>query len=323
MSASAPANDRRAGRELWRIAAGVVVGLFLAGLILLGMRTGSRLSLWFFVQGRFWLALGALIVLAWGTIASLRRRPFVQRGRLVLLVGCALVFGVVNLPFPYPSPREGRPSAVPFRLPFEGAWTTIWGGATTDGNRLAAFYPDRRFGYDFTVVDEDGRRFAGTGERPEDWLAFGRPVLAPCAGTVERVQDGLPDVAPGLRAPDADPNGNHVVLRVAQGEYLFLGQLRQGSIVVGPGQLVEPGDPIGEVGSSGASPVTPFPHLAIHLQTTPESRWGAGVPLRFSEVECPGRDCLDAADPRGGIDRGGRLVGDVVRPASADPRPGD
>jgi hypothetical protein len=41
-----------------------------------------------------------------------------------------------------------------------------------------------RYSYDFTVVDADGNRYRGNGEKHEDHFAYGRPVLAPGDGTV-------------------------------------------------------------------------------------------------------------------------------------------
>lgn len=56
--------------------------------------------------------------------------------------------------------------------------------------------------------------------------------------------------------------GNHVVLQCGEVQVL-LAHMRQGSVAVREGQLVETGQKLGEVGNSGN---TATPHLHIHAQ---------------------------------------------------------
>jgi hypothetical protein len=96
-----------------------------------------------------------------------------------------------------------------------------------------------------------------------DYLSFGLPVLAPVAGEVVVVRDGLPDTPPG-QANTKENWGNHVVIRAADGSHVWLAHLRQGSVGVTVGNWVRAGDALGACGNSGRSPQ---PHLHLHVQT--------------------------------------------------------
>ncbi len=96
---------------------------------------------------------------------------------------------------------------------------------------------------------------------PAAYAIFGAPLVAPCAGTVVAAQGTRPD----FEVPQQDSVnrlGNHVILRCGEAEIVFA-HMRQGSVAVAPGDQVEVGDRLGEVGNSGASTE---PHLHIHAQ---------------------------------------------------------
>jgi murein DD-endopeptidase MepM/ murein hydrolase activator NlpD len=243
------------------------------------------------------LGAGALVIAALGLAMAARRRPFVQPARMAAFVVLALVVGSASYPLPFPAEREGHSSRVEFDFPLEGEWTVAWGGADSSRNLLARSRADRRFGYDL-VLDRDGSRHAGDGSRPQDWYAFGRPLFAPCDGTVVSAVDGIADRPPLERSSAEEELGNHLVLEVAPHEYLFLCNLRIGSLRVAAGQQVSRGDPLAEVGSSGLQRFTSGPHLALHLQDTPEPRWGQGIPMAFHDVLVDGEP-VDRAQPRG------------------------
>lgn len=161
------------------------------------------------------------------------------------------------------------------RLPFTGEWTVVWGGRTVEENYHAA-YGDQRFAYDFLVV-QGGSTHAGSGADNHDYYCFELPILAPAAGLVVAVVDGVPDNKPGEFGDD-DTLGNHVIIDHGAGEYSFLAHFKNGSVAVAPGQRVATGDQIGACGNSGRSSE---PHLHYHLQDTAEFGRGAGLPARF------------------------------------------
>ena len=155
--------------------------------------------------------------------------------------------------------RSGLP--VPVQLPFRGTWICTQGN---DGEHT--HQGPWRHGLDFEVSDRDGNRHCGEGEELTDWLCYRLPVTAAAAGTVIRVVDGLEDTA--IDEVDTENNwGNLVILQHAPGLYSMVAHLSPGSLAVSEGDLVQAGQTLGKVGSSGRSPV---PHLHFQLQATPD-----------------------------------------------------
>jgi len=132
----------------------------------------------------------------------------------------------------------------------------------TLGQESLAVYRAQSYAVDIVRLDRFGRR--ADGWWPTDlprYYVFGEPVHAPCSGSVARTEDRLPDLAP----PDHDrqhPAGNYVLLECTEASVL-LAHLMQSSITVRPGQRVQEGERIGQVGNSGLSIE---PHLHIHAQ---------------------------------------------------------
>lgn len=96
---------------------------------------------------------------------------------------------------------------------------------------------------------------------PADYAIFGAPLVAPCDGIVVAAANDMAD----LQVPHQDTInrlGNHVILHCGEAE-VVLAHMRRGSVTVARGDRVKNGDPIGEVGNSGASSE---PHLHIHAQ---------------------------------------------------------
>jgi len=302
--------------EAWAWLAYACAALQAALLVYLGTRPGGEWPVIAYRDLRPVLELLALATLFGATVWCLVRRPVLQRRRLAPCACLLLVVGVGSYPFPYPSSREGVPSSVRFRLPFAaagdagaaGEWTVVWGGERREHNILAAFSPDRRWGLEL-VVTEAGRSRRGQARAPEDHLVYGREVLAPADGRVAGVTTGLAD----------EPLGDHVVIRVAEGEYAFLCHLQEGSIAVAAGQQVRAGEPIGRVGATGRSSTTPEPHLALHLQTTPFAGRGEAVPWRFHDFLADGIPVASGL-PTGGVGPGGTFTGQRVRSRAREGR---
>jgi Urea transporter/Peptidase family M23 len=101
-------------------------------------------------------------------------------------------------------------------------------------------------------------------------------VIVPASGIVESVRNDIADNPLGI-CNYADNWGNHVLIRMDQGNWALLAHLRQHSIVVVPGMRVQIGTYLAAVGNSGRSPV---PHLHLHVQGAP---WlgAATVPFRL------------------------------------------
>ena len=194
-----------------------------------------------------------------------------------------------------PDPAATHDSQVEFQVPFEGLWWVFWGGDEELQN-YHAVAKDQRHALDL-VVWRDGGTHRGNGTANEDYWAYGQRVLAPAAGTVVTVVDGLPDNAPQVETNAFSPAGNHIVIEVADGQYVLIAHLQAGSLTVAEGDPVAAGQAIGLVGNSGN---TSEPHIHIHLQDKPSFDPSAtGLPLVFTSYLANG----DAVDR-------GRLIAD-------------
>ncbi|MCB9515705.1 MAG: peptidoglycan DD-metalloendopeptidase family protein [Candidatus Latescibacteria bacterium] len=196
-----------------------------------------------------------------------------------------------------------RPAAVAFpsdyldyvpktrlHLPVAGEWFVAWGGRTLEENYHASTR-DQRFALDLLVMDGDATH-VDDGAHNSDYFAYGRPVLAPAAGTVVAAVDSVPENAPG-QMDGASPLGNHVVIDHGNGEFSFLAHLQPRSLRVAPGDRVEPGDTLGLCGNSGHSSE---PHLHYHLQNSPRFGDGDGLPAPFLAYSADGRP-VDRGEP--------------------------
>ena len=125
------------------------------------------------------------------------------------------------------------------------------------------------------------------------------------------VVDGITDDAPISASSEAF--GNHLVIEVAEGEFLFLTQLLAGSLTPEIGDVVQQGELVARVGASGYSPVSPMPHLGLHLQTSPAPREGEGIPWSFHNYQVSGEHVAKGLPP-GGVGREGALLGARVSP---------
>ncbi|NJK28612.1 MAG: M23 family metallopeptidase, partial [Coleofasciculaceae cyanobacterium SM2_3_26] len=115
-----------------------------------------------------------------------------------------------------------------------------------------------------TQDDHDGTDFA---LRDLQAAAAGVEVRAAAAGTVLRVRDGVPDrlIRSGEEAAAVNDIGcgNAVVIDHGEGWQSNYCHLRNGSVAVAPGDTVNSGDRLGEVGASG---LASFPHVHFGLQ---------------------------------------------------------
>lgn len=151
-------------------------------------------------------------------------------------------------------------------LPFEGERVITQGFSGALTHRGAW-----RHALDFERYEGD-RSFRGAGVQLDDFYTFDAPVLAPCAGTIARVVDGVPDNLPGQNNTDQNW-GNYVLIRADAGYHVLLSHFKKSGVQVAEGQRVRSGDLLGQGGNSGRSPV---PHVHLHVQDTP----AIGAPTR-------------------------------------------
>lgn len=206
--------------------------------------------------------------------------PFTLLQSLLHTFGQLVV--IVRLRGQLPSP--GTRVAEGYRPPFRGTWIVARGGVDPDRSHSWEIL-NQRYAYDFYVTDEGGRSYRGTGERLEDYYAFGQEVVAPKDGVVVAVRDGIRDFPYAGRGwidfLTWDFRGNWVTIRHAPGEYSFIAHFRPGSLRVRPGQAVRAGEVLGLCGNSGHSTE---PHIHFHVQDRPNFYFAAGLPVRFGDA---------------------------------------
>jgi murein DD-endopeptidase MepM/ murein hydrolase activator NlpD len=193
----------------------------------------------------------------------------------------------------YPSPHLDYRTRTSLRLPVRGEWTVVWGGRTLKQN-YHAFTRDQRFASDLLIM-RDGRTHTGDGKQLADYYCYGQPVLAPAAGTVVWVQDGLPDNPPGQMDP-AHATGNSLILDHGNGEYSLIAHLQPGSMHFKTGDHVKADAEIGRCGNSGN---TSEPHVHYHLQDGPKPFEADGLPVTFVDLIVDGKTVAGAEIEQG------------------------
>lgn len=91
-------------------------------------------------------------------------------------------------------------------------------------------------------------------------MQAGVNVLAAAPGTVKGVRDGVADFAPVVEGKEC---GNGVVIDHGDGWQTQYCHLKQGSVVVKPGETLAQGAVLGQIGQSG---MAAFPHLHLALR---------------------------------------------------------
>jgi murein DD-endopeptidase MepM/ murein hydrolase activator NlpD len=184
---------------------------------------------------------------------------------------------------PYAEAKEIIRNNTKMKLPFKGEWSVTWGGDTKEQNYHVESVAQKN-AFDFLIYDEKGLTHKGTGEANEDYYAFGKELYAPCDGEVVLVVDGIKDNIPGVLNPIYIP-GNTVIIKTANGEFVFFAHFKQHSIVVKQGQKVTTGALLGLCGNSGNSSE---PHLHFHLQNTEDMTKATGAKCFFDQLKVNG-----------------------------------
>jgi hypothetical protein len=178
-----------------------------------------------------------------------------------------------------------RGSAIDLFFPLQGIeWYVGQGGSSF---WLNSHYnvEAQSYALDVVALGAFGLRASGIlPKRLEAYAVFDQPVRAPCGGRVVSVADGHPDLPPPKR-DRINIAGNFVAIACNDIDAtVFLGHLRQGSVVPARNSVVARGEQIGRVGNSGN---TTEPHLHIHAVRGVEVelkrllRDARPVPMRF------------------------------------------
>jgi murein DD-endopeptidase len=195
--------------------------------------------------------------------------------------------------------------------PLRGEWMAANGPSNISGHRRLVLALNgnvasgQRFGIDFLQLNEQGTTHTGERTSNQNYVAYGKDILAVADGIVVATKDSIPENVPGGRAVAINlmtVAGNHVVIDIGDGRYAFYAHLIPGSLRVRAGDRVRRGQVIGRVGNSGNSTE---PHLHFHVVdgiAPGTATLGAeGVPYAIEQFEVVGR-C--AALASGACERG-------------------
>jgi len=163
--------------------------------------------------------------------------------------------------------------------PFKGTWAVISGGEFREGAAQRNVL-QQQYAYEFSGMDAGGNRYKNDGKLNEEYVGYGKEVLAPANGTVVEVIDGVRENSPGVRNPYAII-GNAIVIQHATREYSVLAYLKPGSMRVRVGDSVTRGQVIALCGNSGNATE---PVIHYHLQDSPYLQIAKGVKFYFERV---------------------------------------
>ncbi len=153
-------------------------------------------------------------------------------------------------------------------------------------------YISQRFAIDWMKADKDNRLYVGDPQNLKSWFGYNQDVLAVADARVVTVVDKYKDQTPFILPTKTgaitieEIDGNHIVLELANGQYVFYAHLKPGSVKVKEGDLVKRGDIIAKLGNTGN---TSAPHLHLHVMETPLTIGSNGLPYTFDEYNLTGR----------------------------------
>lgn len=166
-------------------------------------------------------------------------------------------------------------------MPAKGEWFVFWGGTNEFVNYHYA-YESQRYAYDLIQI-QNGLSYMDTPTQNENFYAFNQEIVAPAAGKVVKVVDGLKDNVPG-EMDVHNPAGNYVIIQHQSKEYSMLAHLKQSSIIVREGDKVKLGQYIGLCGNSGNSSE---PHLHFQIMNSADFTTGKSIRIRFQNQQEP------------------------------------
>jgi murein DD-endopeptidase MepM/ murein hydrolase activator NlpD len=220
-------------------------------------------------------------------------RTALKRGRLVTASAA--------VPVSQKAPRS-------YHSPLKGAWYLRSIPNVTSHHR---WNTQTEFAVDFFKVGENGLPWKTDGRSPEDFYAFGTPVLAAADGVVvamendavqnyevrlQRQGESEADYAQRLTAYNmamlkADPYkaglGNYVVIEHEGREYSMYDHLKTGSVTVKKGDRITAGQTIAAVGDTGDSNLV---HLHFQVSDGADPLKSRSIPFTFDDLRPLGGD---------------------------------
>lgn len=227
----------------------------------------------------------------------------------------AVVLGILAVLY-YVRPPASQRAPARVGAPVSGRWVAINSPGQKVPSHIRAY--GQAYAIDLFQLDPHAPTRLGwslRGKRPEASPCFGRPVLAVADGEVVAVLDSQRDhlsrgswpllmwmVVDGLVRELRGATwilGNHVIIRHVDEHGAFFSvyaHLRRASTTVRPGERVEQGQPVAQVGNTGNSSE---PHLHIQLMDRRRLTEAVGIPMLWpwQAADSPAQDPRIPAAP--------------------------
>ena len=192
-----------------------------------------------------------------------------------------IIHGIKLVPFVSYPESDRQYTKNTYIMPIKEEWFVVWGGINQFINYHYE-YENQRYAYDLIIM-KNGQSFKDSPSMNENYYAFNKEIIAPAAGKVVKVLDGIADNVPGEMDPH-QVEGNCVIIEHKNNEYSMLAHLKQGSIVVKVGEAVQQGEVIGLCGNSGNSSEA---HLHFQVMNSLDFVNGQSIRIRFNNGHEP------------------------------------
>lgn len=141
-----------------------------------------------------------------------------------------------------------------------------------------------RYAYDFIVLNEENKQFKNDGKNDSDYFGFGSPVYAVAGGKIIYVaahhKDDKTFNVPKLKENPLELYGNCIAIQHADSSVSIYGHLKENSIQVKLGSMVNANQELAQVGVSGSSFL---PHLHFEMRTSVTNQ-AEGLPSYFDNI---------------------------------------
>jgi len=224
--------------------------------------------------------------------------------------------------------KVGSSDAIVLGRPLEGSGWVVVNGCCESTTHIRSIQPvngklylAQRFAIDWMKINKDNRLFVGDPKDVNSYFGYGQNVLAVADARVASVVDKFKNQIPGELPTEItleEIDGNHVVLDLGNGQYVFYAHMQPNSIIVKEGDTVKRGQVIGKLGNTGN---TSAPHLHLHVMASPSTLGSNGLPYVFDQFDLMGRttdesffdEGLEDPTPIEGIDKAEIIEGNPIK----------
>ncbi len=141
-----------------------------------------------------------------------------------------------------------------------------------------------RYAYDFILLDNNNKQFAGEGKNDADYFGFGKAVYSIGDGKViyasNEHKDDKQFNIPGIATNPLELYGNCIAILHANNTVSIYAHLKQNSLKIKNGDIVKGQQEIAAIGVSGSSFL---PHLHFEIRSSIAAS-AEGIPSYFSNV---------------------------------------